>query len=159
MPLVKVILVSAATSAVLVAAIGAGPSYTGHPRGPWFTRSWDASPGGCARLDRGRIDDHLATANRWLVAELELDATQRAALTPVLTGAATWLRGLRDLCQAESDDARQTLTLLRELTGRSDAAVNEIATAFDGFYRSLDASQRQVVDGWLTWPHRRGVDR
>lgn len=173
MNLTKVILVSAATSAVLIAVLAAigwgyaqqhlaaaqsGLLQAHHLRGMWFSAPGWRGHGGCARFDADHVERHTALADRWLVEELDLDAAQQAALAPVLGEASAWMVGLRDLCESESDNARETLALLSDLTGRSDTAVKSMLTAFDGFYRSLDGGQRETVDGWLRWPHRHGVE-
>jgi hypothetical protein len=174
MTVTKVILISAATSVVLIGvllAVGWGVAQqqlagahgglmtAHHMRGRWFSGPGRADRGHarlCARLESDHVETHVDWAEGWLAGELELDDAQQAALAPVLDAASGWVVGLRDLCEAEPTTAPEALRLLSDLTARSDAATKNLVVAFDGFYDSLDESQRGTVDDWMRWPHHHG---
>ena len=112
--------------------------------------------GGCERLTDEHIDTHLTRVDDWVVGELDLNDEQHAALAPVLDVGSAWVGGLRELCDAQSDSAPESLSLLSGVTGSSDAAVKQLVTSFAGFYATHDDEQRGRLDQWMQWPHRRG---
>lgn len=171
MTTMKVILISAATGLVLLSilvALGWGFAHNRHGagygalmhahqmRGRWFSAPGGMRHRGCDRLTNEHIDAHIDRADEWVVAELNLNDEQRQALAPVLGIGSDWVSGLRELCDAESDSAPETLSLLSSVTGSGDAAVKKLVASFAGFYETLDNEQRDRLDRWMTWPHRHG---
>ena len=167
----RVILISAATAVVLLSILVAlgwgfahnrhGAGYSGlmqahHMRGRLFAGSSGMRHGGCERLTDEHIDTHLTRVDDWVASELDLNDEQHAALAPVLDVGSAWVGGLRELCDAQSDSAPESLSLLSGVTGSSDAAVKQLVTSFAGFYATLDDEQRGRLDQWMQWPHRRG---
>ena len=167
----KVILISAATAVVLLSilvALGWGFAHNRHAggygalmqahqmRGRWFSAHSGMQHGGCDRLTDEHIDEHLARIDDWVAGELDLNAEQRAALAPVLGVGSEWVGGLREVCDAETGSAPESLSLLSSVTGSGDAAVKRLVTRFAGFYQTLDEEQRERLDRWMTWPHRHG---
>jgi len=110
--------------------------------------------GPCERLNDSHVDEHAAELDRWVVGELTLDASQQAALQPVIASLVDWARELRPLCDAPRDEAPAKVALASRFTEVTQQAMSRFAAAFDAFYTTLDAEQQATIDGWLSHGHR-----
>lgn len=102
-------------------------------------------------LCRHSAVDRLADLGPHVDAWLDLDERQAAAWDDVERAIVTGLTGVRDACDAasrggETKTARDRLARAERLAAAGTDALRGIRPAFDEFYESLDAAQRERLD-------------
>jgi len=167
----KIVLISGLTTTALLALVVvvaalAWPRLAGWPasEGVWSGAHGGHRGGGfgmhrsgdpCARLDEASVTAHAEFVTTWVEGSLDLDDAQRQLLEPVVAIAVESVGELRQLCDADHDDARAAVRLATRVAEVSHQGLARVDSAFAAFYDALEVDQRARLDGWVAHAHRR----
>ncbi|MEM6708661.1 MAG: hypothetical protein AAF648_07735 [Pseudomonadota bacterium] len=140
---------------VALTSFGPGQAFA---NGPWGIGADDRGPSGVQpvhrRMGRGspqekceRMDPaHVKYAGAFAAAYLDLDATQRGALDPVLEALRAWATEAKTLCSSlDSESIDDHLLTAQAFLTISAEALEDVRVAYAGFEPSLTEDQKAQV--------------